>query len=171
MKARTVVSSGLGLLLAISCLATARAAFWQPSQAAETQAVLPSRGVDGREGPQGRVYARADDGPIDAFIVILRLRGDLYGQWRDTGAWPDDPEANRALRGHSEYWGGQLEAGRALFAAGMGGDYWDNVAFIVFEASSEEEAREIVARDPAVSAYVFQADVRPLTVHFISDKY
>ena len=77
----------------------------------------------------------------------------------------------RALAGHSNYWKEKLAEGHALMAAGMDGDYWDNAAFIVFEAASLDEARAIAAADPAVKAYVFQAQVRPLTVHFISDKY
>jgi uncharacterized protein YciI len=48
---------------------------------------------------------------------------------------------------------------------------WDNVALIVFEAASQDEAEEIVAKDPAVKAYVFQSQVRPFDVHFISNKY
>ena len=53
----------------------------------------------------------------------------------------------------------------------MKGDYWDNVAMIVFEAESEEQAQQIVKADPAVKAYVFQAQVRPFDVSFITDKY
>jgi uncharacterized protein YciI len=45
------------------------------------------------------------------------------------------------------------------------------VALIVFEAKSLEEAERIVKSDPAVKAYVFQAQVRPFDVQFISDKY
>jgi uncharacterized protein YciI len=53
----------------------------------------------------------------------------------------------------------------------MKGDYWDNVALIVFEAESEEPAQKIVKADPAVKAYVFQGQVRPFDVSFITDKY
>ena len=59
----------------------------------------------------------------------------------------------------------------ALLAGGMNGDYWDNVALIVFEADSEAEAQRIVKDDPAVKSYVFQAQVRPFDVSFISNKY
>ncbi|HET9483850.1 MAG TPA: YciI family protein [Xanthomonadales bacterium] len=116
-------------------------------------------------------YARANEKPIASYIVLLRLRYDLYGKWRDTGKWPDDPAANEALAGHGKYWQEQLGRGNALLAAGMKDDYWDNVAFVIFEAESLEKAKAIVAADPAVKAYVFQAQVRPLDVHFISDKY
>ena len=45
------------------------------------------------------------------------------------------------------------------------------MALIVFEAKSLEEAEQIVKSDPAAKAYVFQAQVRPFDVTFISDKY
>jgi uncharacterized protein YciI len=53
----------------------------------------------------------------------------------------------------------------------MDGDYWDNVAMIIFEAGSEKEAKELVANDPAVKAYVFQAQVRPFDVTAITNKF
>ena len=56
-------------------------------------------------------------------------------------------------------------------AGGMKGDYWDNVAMIVFEAGSEEEARRIAREDPAVKSYVFQAQVRPFDVSFLTNKF
>jgi uncharacterized protein YciI len=99
------------------------------------------------------------------------LRHDLFLKWKETGQWPDDKEANSALAAHGKYWSEQLKAGRAILAGGMKGDYWDNVALFVFEAKSLEEAERIVKSDPAVKAYVFQAQVRPFDVSFISDKY
>ena len=116
-------------------------------------------------------YEKANPESIKAFIMLIRLRHDLLGKFQDTGEWPDDPEANAALKGHSEYWAEQLASGTALFAGGMEGEYWDNAAFIVFEAESLEAAQRIVAQDPAVESYVFEAQVRPFTVHFISNKY
>jgi uncharacterized protein YciI len=101
----------------------------------------------------------------------LRLRHDLYLRWKESGKWPDDKEANAALAAHGQYWAKQLGEGRAVLAGGMKGDYWDNVALIVFEAESEEQAQKIVKADPAVKAYVFQAQVRPFDVSFITDKY
>jgi uncharacterized protein YciI len=118
-----------------------------------------------------RTYAKANTKRIECFIALLRLRHDLFLKWKDTGKWPDDREANAALAGHGEYWARQLKEGRATLAGGMKGDYWDNAAIIVFEAETEEKAREIVKNDPAVKAYVFQAQVRPFDVHFITDKY
>ncbi len=118
-----------------------------------------------------REYARANKKPIEAYVVLLRLRQDLFLKWKDTGKWPDDKEANAALGGHSKYWAEQLKSGKALLAGGMKGDYWDNVAMIIFEAGSEAEAQQIVKGDPAVKAYVFQAQVRPFDVSYISDKY
>lgn len=116
-------------------------------------------------------YAKGNKQKIDAYVVLLRLRHDLYLRWKDSGKWPDDREANAALAAHSEYWAKQLGEGRAMLAGGMKGDYWDNVALIVFEAESEEQARKIVQEDPAVKAYVFQAQVRPFDVSFITNKY
>jgi len=53
----------------------------------------------------------------------------------------------------------------------MGGDFWDNAAIIILEAESEDTARQIVADDPAVKAYVFQAQGRPFIAHFPTDKF
>jgi uncharacterized protein YciI len=117
------------------------------------------------------VYSRANKKTIEAYVVLLRLRQDLFLKWKDTGKWPDDKEANTALNGHGKYWAEQLKSGTALLAGGMKGDYWDNVAMIIFEASSEAEAQRIVKDDPAVKAYVFQAQVRPFDISFVSDKY
>ena len=116
-------------------------------------------------------YSRANKKTIEAYVVLLRLRQDLFLKWKETGKWPDDKEANAALGGHSKYWAEQVKSGTALLAGGMKGDYWDNVAMIIFEASSEAEAQKIVKADPAVKAYVFQAQVRPFDVSFISNKY
>jgi len=119
----------------------------------------------------GGEYREANRETISAYIVLLRLRYDLYGKWKATGIWPDDSEAREALAGHSRYWSGMVRKGTALFAGGMGGDYWDNAALIVFEAESMEAAQEIANQDPAVKAFVFQAEVRPFDVHYISNKY
>jgi uncharacterized protein YndB with AHSA1/START domain/uncharacterized protein YciI len=108
---------------------------------------------------------------VSAYIMLIRLRIDLYGKWKASGTWPDDPEANQALAAHSKYWDAQLKAGRAILAGGMKGDYWDNVAMIVFEASSQDEAESLVKNDPAVKAYVFQAQVRPFDVSFLTNKF
>jgi uncharacterized protein YciI len=116
-------------------------------------------------------YSKANPQKIGAYIVLLRLRYDIYGKWRDTGKWPSNPESDKALEGHSAYWDDQLKHGRAILAAAMSGDYWDNAAFIIFEASSLEEAQKIAAGDPAVKTYNFQAQVRPLDVFWISNKY
>ena len=116
-------------------------------------------------------FAKANKKTIDAYVVLLRLRHDLFLKWKETGKWPDDKEANAALTAHSEYWAKQLKDGRAVLAGGMKGDFWDNVALIVFEAESEADAQRIAKADPAVKAYVFQAQVRPFDVHFITNKY
>jgi uncharacterized protein YciI len=118
-----------------------------------------------------REFAKANKEPLEAYVVLLRLRHDLFLKWKDTGKWPDDKEANAALAEHGNYWSKQLKAGRALLAGGMKGDFWDNAALIVFEAGSLAEAEQIVKDDPAVRAYVFQAQVRPFNVSFLSNKY
>jgi uncharacterized protein YciI len=116
-------------------------------------------------------YAKANKDEIHAYIMLIRLRYDLYGRWKATGKWPDDPAANQALEEHTRYWKEQLREGRAILAGGMDGDYWDNVALIIFEAGSQSEADRMVANDPAVKAYVFQAQARPFDVHFITNKF
>ena len=102
---------------------------------------------------------------------MLRLRYDLFARWKATGTWPDDAAANAALSGHVRYWDEQVLAGRALLAGGMKGDYWDNVAMIIIDAPSEAEANALVNADPAVKAYVFQAQVRPFDTQWVSTKY
>lgn len=116
-------------------------------------------------------YAKGNKQRINAYIVLLRLRHDLFLRWKDTGKWPDDKEANAALAAHGEYWAKQLSEGKAILAGGMEGDYWDNAAVIIFEAESLEQAQQIAKADPAVKAYVFQAQVRPFGVSFITNKY
>jgi len=53
----------------------------------------------------------------------------------------------------------------------MDGEYWDNVALIIFEAESEKEVKVIVANDPAVKAYIFQAQVSPFNVLSLTNKF
>jgi uncharacterized protein YciI len=119
----------------------------------------------------GNCVGKANKAKISAYVMLLRLRSDLFRKWKDTGKWPDDPEANKALDVHAEYWSKQLKAGRAILAGGMDGDYWDNVALIVFEADSLEQAEALAKNDPAVKAYVFQAQVRPFDVHWLTNKF
>lgn len=138
--------------------------------------LLRSAAVQGAPKPgsqqaPAREYRKANHKTISAYIVLLRLRYDLLGKWKATGRWPEDPEARQVLADHSRYWDELLGEGTALFSGGMGGDYWDNAALVVFEAESLEAAQEIVNQDPAVQAYVFQAQVRPFDVHFVSNKY
>jgi uncharacterized protein YciI len=102
-----------------------------------------------------------------AYVVLLRLRWDLYARWRETGKWPeDDVAANQALDAHVAFWNRKRDAGVAVLAGGMRGEYWDNVALIIFRAPSEEAARALVEEDPAVTAHVFQAQVRGFDVHW-----
>ena len=103
--------------------------------------------------------------------MLLRLRYDIYAKWKDTGIWPDDSEVNKAIEGHSTYWTEQLKSGRAITAGAMNGDYWDNAAIIVFEAASPEEAETIMKNDPAVNAHVFQAQVRPFDLFWVTNKF
>jgi len=121
--------------------------------------------------PTAPVYGKGNQATIASYVMLIRLRHDLYGKWKATGKWPDDTEANKALAAHAAYWQEQLKAGRALVAGGMKGEYWDNMALIIFEAGSQQEADALVAADPAVKAFVFQAQARPFDVHFISNKY
>jgi len=114
---------------------------------------------------------KANKAKIQAYVVLLRLRWDIYAKWKETGVWPDDAEANKALEGHSAYWSQQLKSGRAITAGAMNGDYWDNAAIIVFEAASPEEAESIMKNDPAVKAHVFQAQVQPFDVFWVTNKF
>ena len=77
-----------------------------------------ARSVSTAEGKaeEPRTYGKANKKKLDAYIVLLRLRHDLYLKWKDTGKWPDDKEANAALGAHGEYWQKQLKDGRAIMA-------------------------------------------------------
>ena len=88
---------------------------------------------------------RANKAKISAYVMLLRLRWDLFAKWKETGVWSADAETDKVLDAHAEYWARQLKEGRAILAGGMNGDYWDNVAMIIFEATSQEEA-ETLAR-------------------------
>ena len=105
--------------------------------------------------------------PEAAYVVLLRLRWDLYARWKESGLWPEDSVANAALAGHGAFWENQRNQGRAILAGGMRGEYWDNVALIIFRAASEADANALVQQDPAVRAHVFQAQVRGFDVHWI----
>lgn len=108
--------------------------------------------------------------PGTTWIVLLRLRYDIYARWKAEEKWPDDQFANGALNGHMVYWHQKLTENIAIMAGGMDGDYWDNTAQIIFRAPDRAAAEAIVAADPAVKAYVFQAQVRPFNISFISNK-
>lgn len=114
---------------------------------------------------------KANKAKVSGYVVLLRLRWDIYAKWKETGVWPDDAEANKAIEGHSSYWSQQLKQGHAVFAGAMNGDYWDNAAMIVFEAASPQEADTMVKNDPAVKAHVFQAQVRPFDMFWVTNKY
>lgn len=114
---------------------------------------------------------RANKTKVSAYVMLLRLRWDLFAKWRDTGKWPDDSEANKALEAHSAYWSRQLKDGRAILAGAMNGDYWDNIALIIFGAASLEEAQALAKNDPAVKAYAFQAQVRPFDMFWVTNKF
>jgi uncharacterized protein YciI len=134
-------------------------------------AIQPAEGQSNTSSVAQSCVGKANKEKISAYVVLLRLRGDIYAKWKETGVWSADPEADKALDGHSKYWAQQLKAGHAITAGAMGGDYWDNVALIVFEAASSEEADSIVKADPAVSAHVFQAQVRPFDVFWLTNKF
>jgi uncharacterized protein YciI len=132
--------------------------------------LLPAIGA-GQQGDAAPTYRKANSKKIQGYIVMLRLRYDLYGKWKDTGKWPEDLQADEALKAHVEYWADQLRKGRVLMTGAMGGDYWDNVAMVLLDATSEGEAKQIASGDPAVKAYVFQAQVRPFEIHAITNKF
>jgi uncharacterized protein YciI len=121
--------------------------------------------------PAKSCVGKANKTKVSGYVVLLRLRWDIFAKWKETGVWPDEAEANKALDGHSSYWSQQLKQGRAIFAGAMNGDYWDNAAMIVFEAASPQEAETLVKNDPAVRAHVFQAQVRPFDMFWLTNKY
>src|SRR5260370_18655637 len=69
-------------------------------------------------------FGNANPSPIHAYVMLIRLRTDLYSRWKATGHWPDDAAANASLAAHSQYCAEQLRQGRPAFPGGMDGDYW-----------------------------------------------
>jgi hypothetical protein len=72
----------------------------------------------------------------------------------------DWPESSKDTRKQTTRWmrrpnPGQSNSKRrgAILAGGMNGDYWDNVAMIIFEASSQDEAKTLAKYDCAAKAY------------------
>jgi hypothetical protein len=103
----------------------------------------------------------------ERFIVLLKLRHDLWARYAETGVWPNDTAANALLRGHVSYWATQFKDGKVTLTGGMGGEYWDNVAEIILRVADREEAERIVNGDPAIRGHVFKAQIRPFTVHML----
>jgi uncharacterized protein YciI len=128
---------------------------------AQTPATSPSATANSKSS-----VGRANKAKVSGYVVLLRLRSDIYAKWKGTAVWPDDAEANKALEGHSSYWSQQLKQGRAIFAGATNG-----AAMIVFEAASPQEAETLVKNDPAVKAHVFQAQVRPFDTFWLTNKY
>lgn len=134
--------------------------------AAQTPGVPPAANTASKS-----CVGKANKAKVSGYVVLLRLRWDIYAKWKETGVWPDDAEVNKAVEGHSNFWSQQLKQGRAIFAGAMNGDYWDNAAMIVFEAGSPQEAEALVKNDPAVKAHVFQSQVRPFDMLWLTNKY
>ena len=134
--------------------------------AAQTTGVPPAANAASKS-----CVGKANKAKVSGYVVLLRLRWDIYAKWKETGVWPDDAEVNKAVEGHSSYWSQQLKQGRAIFAGAMNGDYWDNAAMIVFEAASPQEAEALAKNDPAVKAHVFQSQVRPFDTFWLTNKY
>ena len=108
----------------------------------------PTQARSSAPPPRAARYASAFDGQRQAYVMLIRLRQDLWQRYRATGTWPDDAEANAALSGHVAYWRDQLAAGPALFAGAMEGDFWDNASFIVFELPAWRRRRRWWPRIP-----------------------
>lgn len=105
------------------------------------------------------------------WIALLRLRFDIFAHIKAGDHQPLDAATDKALEDHARYWGDQLKQGHTLIAGAMGGEYWDNAAVIVFDAPTRDAAEALVAADPAVRAYVFQAQVRPFDLFWLTDRY
>lgn len=53
--------------------------------------------------PPSQAFGRANPHKISAYVVLLRLRTDIYLKWKASGKWPSDPTVDQALDGHSQY--------------------------------------------------------------------
>jgi hypothetical protein len=72
------------LLVAVLTLFLARA----PAQAAAPPA-------------EKNCVGKANKAKIQAYIVLLRLRYDIYAKWKETGVWPDELARKRRILNQS----------------------------------------------------------------------
>ena len=124
-------------------------------------------GRDQRSEPRRHAGASPIVAADTTYVMLIRVRWDLLAHFKETGRWEPDSASASALAGHSEYWDDEPLASNAILGGGMRGEQWDNVALIIFRASSTEQAQRIVRDDPAVKAHVFQAEVRPFDIHLL----
>ena len=82
---------------------------------------------------------------------------------------PTEQEA-LAVQAHFQYLQGLVEAGIVLMAGRTLTSDEHTFGIVVFEANSEEAAKEIVAADPAVKAEVMRAELFPYSVALWSQK-
>ena len=83
--------------------------------------------------------------------------------YRPGPAWiPDKPQAEQPLKEHGQYMLGLYVQKKLKFA----GPFTDapGGGAAVFEAEDDEQAKSVVAADPAVTSQVFVADLRPWTL-------
>ena len=74
------------------------------------------------------------------------------------------PEEEEAISRHFDYLRGLTEAGVVLLAGRTLNTDYSSFGIVIFRAGSEEEARRIVADDPAVQQRVMRAELYPYRI-------
>lgn len=95
---------------------------------------------------------------LHRYVYTLRLRPDL----QDAAGWTEKEEATIAR--HYEHLERLLAAGTLILAGKTDGLDAKTFGLVIFEAVSEQEARDIMTTDPAVESGVMSAELHPYTI-------
>ena len=79
------------------------------------------------------------------------------------------PQEDRVVGEHFEYLRGLSDRGIVLLAGRTLNTDASAFGIVIFDVPSEAEAREVVERDPAVRAGVFEAELFPYRIALASD--
>jgi uncharacterized protein YciI len=112
-------------------------------------ALVLTAGFDAKPSAQ----ASPEAAPMKTYLVV----------YRPGPAWiPDKPQSEQPLKEHGRYMLGLYVQKKMKFA----GPFTDNGAggAAVLEVEGDEEAKAVVAADPAVTSQVFVAELRPWTL-------
>ena len=91
--------------------------------------------------------------PVTATLPAKTVCLVLY---RPGAAWLDDSARDMSLLAHGRFLAGLVRAGKVLQA----GPYTEPGGAAIFDSDCAADVREIVGRDPAVRAQLFEFEIR-----------